>query len=181
MPLYYSRILFLAALITGCVFIFVVNPETSLYPPCLFKKLTNLQCPGCGSARACYHLLHGDFLIAVDYNLLFIAFLPLLVMEMFSRLFYVSRQTASKLRIIQNHLRPVHVLVVVLTFWIVRNLPMYPFNLLSSDHWYNRLRLTVSASPWAMRQTETVRRIAQGGHGNLYNLASSREPLSFRS
>jgi len=79
-------------------------------------------------------LLHGDFLIAVDYNLLFIAFLPLLVMEMFSRLFYVSSQTASKLRIIQNHLRPVHVLVVVLTFWIVRNLPMYPFNLLSSDH-----------------------------------------------
>lgn len=134
MPLYYSRILFLAAFITGSVFIFMVNPETSFYPPCLFKRLTNLQCPGCGSARACYHLLHGDFLVAIDYNVLFIAFLPLLAMEILARLFYFTDQTASRLRVIQNYLRPVHVLLVVLIFWVVRNLPIYPFNLLSSDH-----------------------------------------------
>lgn len=134
MHIYFTRILFLAALIIGPAFVYFFNPETSFYPPCLFKKLTSLQCPGCGSARACYHLLHGDFLAALDYNLLLTGFLPLLIMEGFSRLFFINRNTAPKLRVIQNYVRPVHVLIAVLFFWILRNLPLYPFSLMSSDY-----------------------------------------------
>lgn len=129
-----SRILILSFVITGVILVFLFNPETSFYPPCIFKKITNLQCPGCGSARACYHLLHGNFLIAVNYNLLVTGFLPLIALEGFSRVFKFKDQRGSKLQVIRNHVRPMLVLAIVVIFWIVRNLPFYPFNLLSSDH-----------------------------------------------
>lgn len=134
MRIYSPQLLLLLALATGTVFLFYFNPETSFYPPCLFKKLTGLQCPGCGSARACYHLLHGNFMRAVDYNLLLTGLLPLLVLEGFSRLFFINRNTGSRLRLIQNYIRPFHVLLLVMIFWILRNLPLYPFSFLSSDH-----------------------------------------------
>lgn len=128
------RSLFVLFILFGIVFIYLMNPEISLYPPCIFKKLTSLQCPGCGSARACYHLLHGNFLTAIDYNLLVTAFLPLLIIEGFARLFLNSRSHASRLRIIQNNVRPLQVLIVVIIFWILRNVELYPFQLLSSDY-----------------------------------------------
>lgn len=130
---YLTRVLFLLILVTGLILVFFFNPEFTFYPPCLFKKMTSLQCPGCGSARACYHLLHGNFLAAIDYNLLLTGFLPLLLMECFSRLFNIKPTTVSKLQVITNHIRPVHVLIVVIVFWVIRNLPFYPFSLLSSD------------------------------------------------
>ena len=38
------------------------NPEeSSFFPPCLFHSATGLKCPGCGSQRAIYLLLHGRF------------------------------------------------------------------------------------------------------------------------
>jgi hypothetical protein len=117
----------------GIAFIYFINPETSLYPPCIFKKLTSLQCPGCGSARACYHLLHGNFLTAIDHNILMTAFLPLLIIEGFARLFLNNHNNATRLRVIENNIRPFHVLIIVITFWILRNLELYPFQLLSSD------------------------------------------------
>ena len=118
----------------GIAFIYFMNPETSLYPPCIFKKITSLQCPGCGSARASYHLLHGNFLTAMDYNLLMTAFIPLLIMEGFARAFFTKSTLAMRLRVIGNNVRPFHVLIIVIIFWIVRNLDVYPFLFLSSDH-----------------------------------------------
>lgn len=126
-----ARIFLLVTLTVGMILVFLFNPESTFYPPCLFKKLTNLQCPGCGSARACYHLLHGNFVTAIDYNLLLTGFLPLLMIEGFSRLFDMK---GSKLHVVRNHIKPRYVLVIVVVFWIARNLPFYPFTLLSSDY-----------------------------------------------
>ena len=127
------RSLLLLFMFTGVAFIYFINPETSLYPPCIFKQITSLQCPGCGSARACYHLLHGHFITAIDYNLLMTVFMPLLIIEGFSRIFLTNRKHAMRLRVIENNFRPLHVLVIVIIFWLVRNLELYPFYLLSSD------------------------------------------------
>jgi Protein of unknown function (DUF2752) len=129
-----TQILFLAGLAGAATFLYFFNPEAILYPPCIFKKITGLQCPGCGSARACYHLLHGNFLTAADYNLLLTGFLPLLIIEGFSRLFFIGRYNPSGLRLIERYIRPIGVLYLVLMFWILRNLPFYPLSLLSSDH-----------------------------------------------
>ncbi len=40
----------------------------SLLPPCPLYALTGVWCPGCGSGRALYSLMHGDFASFVTYN-----------------------------------------------------------------------------------------------------------------
>lgn len=39
--------------------------------PCIFNKITGLQCPGCGNTRAAISILQGDFAAAFKYNALF--------------------------------------------------------------------------------------------------------------
>jgi hypothetical protein len=33
--------------------------SSRFYPQCVFRQLTGLDCPGCGTTRALHHLLHG--------------------------------------------------------------------------------------------------------------------------
>src|SRR5437762_10353071 len=49
------------AIAAGAVFLFFFNPAAPAnqwFPKCPFLLLTGYQCPGCGSTRACYQLLH---------------------------------------------------------------------------------------------------------------------------
>src|SRR5258706_14460426 len=65
------------ALGVGAV-VFFFNPSTHrFYPVCLFHELTGLNCPGCGMTRALYALLHGNLMVALKDNALFVALLAL--------------------------------------------------------------------------------------------------------
>ena len=56
------------------VFFAQQNPyETQIGMPCPILSLTGLQCPGCGSTRALYSLLHGDPVKAFSMNPLLLA------------------------------------------------------------------------------------------------------------
>ena len=46
------------------------------YPICIFHQTTGLLCPGCGSLRALYHLLHGQIAVAFRFNPLLVLSLP---------------------------------------------------------------------------------------------------------
>lgn len=52
-----SAILLLAA---GVWVLYTFPPaSSSFYPRCVFRQLTGLDCPGCGTTRALHALLHG--------------------------------------------------------------------------------------------------------------------------
>jgi hypothetical protein len=43
-------------------------PILSFAPDCVFKGLTGLPCPACGSTRSVVHIAHGDILSALAMN-----------------------------------------------------------------------------------------------------------------
>lgn len=100
----------------------------ALFPPCPFHLLTGLDCPGCGSTRALRALLHGRFLQAMDFNLLTIPALLILALG-FSQ--HVSPATQAMW---MRFNKPRMVLLGVLAFWVLRNLPWPPFLWLSAGH-----------------------------------------------
>ena len=61
----------------GVAAIGALNPaRSSVYPSCIFRRLTGLECPGCGCARALHALLHLHLGNAVGYNVLVVLTLP---------------------------------------------------------------------------------------------------------
>jgi hypothetical protein len=62
----------------GALVFFAFDPgKVSLFPPCLFHRVTGLDCPGCGAQRALHQLLHGNFIAAFRLNAMFVISLPL--------------------------------------------------------------------------------------------------------
>lgn len=66
--------------IAACIYLYHHDPSRpSLLPPCLFHKLTGLDCPGCGATRAAWHALHGHFYTALTFNPLLVLLVPILL------------------------------------------------------------------------------------------------------
>ncbi len=62
----------------GIPLLFLFDPATtSFYPPCLFKTVLGVPCPGCGSLRATHQLLHGNVAAAWELNKPLLVALPL--------------------------------------------------------------------------------------------------------
>jgi hypothetical protein len=110
------------ALIAAAGVLFAINPTTTrLFPPCPLHAATGLHCPGCGSTRALHQLLHGRVATAFGYNPLLVASLPFIL--------YALARRAWPARSPPRPLSPWlvwAVLVVVLTFGVLRNLPWEP-------------------------------------------------------
>jgi hypothetical protein len=118
-------------LVTGVIFFYVVNPVTSrILPPCPFLWATNCYCPGCGAARAFHALARGDLGTALSHNPLLMLALPALVyvyLSFLSDTFFDRRLPAP------NGLRSWTwvIPVVLVVYWIARNLPWEPFTYLA--------------------------------------------------
>lgn len=121
----------LGLIFIGGVYLFFLNPaHSNWYPPCIFHKLTGLYCPGCGTLRALHQLLHGHFLAALDYNSLMVLLLPFLLYSFFSYGMLIIRGRALS-RIFIPALWIRILLVAIIVFWILRNIPIYPFTWLA--------------------------------------------------
>lgn len=61
-------------------YFYLNNPADNATPfiVCMSKRLTNIDCPGCGGQRAFHQLLHGNFIEAGKLNIFIYFFAPLL-------------------------------------------------------------------------------------------------------
>ena len=107
---------------------FFVEPKNGILPKCFFHELTGLYCPGCGVQRSFHALLNGHILIAIDYNLLFILFLPLIIF--FILAFSLGRKHPAT-SFIYKPVFSFTVVIVVVSFWVLRNIPVTPFSWLA--------------------------------------------------
>ncbi|WP_240274313.1 DUF2752 domain-containing protein [Mycobacterium ulcerans] len=114
-----------------CAAIWVGDPTTphGPLPVCPTKALLGIDCPGCGSLRMLYSLMHGDLLAAARFNALGLAATALLVWAdlvwTYGRL--VGRRIGGWQR--SRWAAPV-TLSLVLVWFVVRNIPVAPFNAL---------------------------------------------------
>lgn len=118
-----------AGLVCGAIWLGDPLSAGGPLPVCPTKALLGIDCPGCGSLRMIYCLLHGDVIGAVRFNALgFVAVLFLI--WAFGAWTYgrvIDRRVVSW----QHHRwAAVVALALVAAWFVVRNLPMAPFSAL---------------------------------------------------
>ncbi|NOR75511.1 MAG: DUF2752 domain-containing protein [Draconibacterium sp.] len=115
------------------VLFFVLNPaEHQIFPKCVFHSVTGYYCPGCGSQRAIHSLLHLNFAGVVGNNFLF---LPAMLLFIYHYTFsFLNKKLNWKLpNIFSLKSTPWIILGVIILFWILRNMPVYPFDILAPN------------------------------------------------
>ncbi|MBQ8732740.1 MAG: DUF2752 domain-containing protein [Oscillospiraceae bacterium] len=120
-------ILVVAVVLAGLVIAFLVGSPM----PCVFHQLTGLHCPGCGGGRCLKALLHLDILRAIHAN-------PGVIVAFFLGAYYGLRLLCNYLfrrEIFPDLHFPDWLWYVALigfgVFYILRNIPVYPFSLLA--------------------------------------------------
>jgi hypothetical protein len=120
-------------LLGALAIVYSFDPAEGGYPLCLFHQLTGLHCPGCGTLRAIHQLLHGNIGAALAWNPLAVCLLPALAASAVWT--YGLRGSMSNQ---PARVRPRgafnwawFLLLVIVAFGILRNIPVYPFTLLA--------------------------------------------------
>ena len=130
-PFRFMLLCLLIMIIWGIFFFFPATDHTSFsfYPKCPFYSLTRLYCAGCGSLRSFSCLANGNISGAWHKNKLMLLLMPFIF---FSFLAYGAR--CFNLRFPQIFIKPAWIwllLVIIMVFMVLRNIPSYPFCLLA--------------------------------------------------
>lgn len=100
------------------------NAADSPLPGCPLTWLTGLLCPGCGSTRALHALIHGDLGHAMAMNPLMVLLLPVMALMALNA---AGWRPPALRRLWSALAAPKPWLVLLLGYWIARNLPWWPF------------------------------------------------------
>ena len=119
--------------VVGVGLLSVRNPNvTGSYGACPFKAVTGWDCPFCGGLRGTYALIHGDVPTALDHNVL----LPLLLGAVVVALVawwqrsghgQGARAAAAWTYWVSSRAVLLTSAVVLTSFWVIRNLPAFPY------------------------------------------------------
>lgn len=124
-------VLGLCAVAAGAVVFQFHDPNAvgSLFPPCMFKAATGLDCIGCGVTRALHALAHGDLMRALEMNPLAVLVLPLMPFMLLDTFGWRPAALQPVMRIL---MRAKPWMVLLPAYWIARNLPWWPFSWLAA-------------------------------------------------
>lgn len=119
-----------AALVGGSAVVSYFDPtQTHFLPVCPLFALTGFACPGCGLTRAFHALFHGDIITAIDFNALTPVWAVIFVYVAVSLTLMAIR--GKGLPMWPTNPRFVSVFAtILLTFGVLRNIPVYPFTIL---------------------------------------------------
>ena len=113
-------------------FLYQNGPRCAWYPGCLFHRLTGLACPGCGMTRATYAALHGRFGEALRFNPLGMIVLPALGVFFGMQIPAWLRGEAQAFRWRVGRRGAWWLVGIVLGYWVLRNIAIWPFTLLAA-------------------------------------------------
>ena len=106
------------ALAAGLWYLYFHDPAdggSGFLPGCPFFMLTGMYCPGCGGTRAAYSFLHGDFIAGLRCNIL------LIPAVLTAGICFVYPKAALSPLLART------ILIVMITYWVLRNIPCRPF------------------------------------------------------
>ncbi len=107
------------------------NPSGSNYfPKCPFYTLTGFYCPGCGSQRALHQLLHFKIIETLNYNALYILGLGTIIYNILINALNVYFNK-NYYNILYHPKTPIIIGIIIVLFWVLRNIDIYPFNILA--------------------------------------------------
>jgi hypothetical protein len=107
------------------------GPAASWLPGCLFHRVTGFDCPGCGMTRAAHAALHGRIGEAFRFNPLGMVLLPAAMIGLGLELAGWLRGRPLPVRFRIGGRWAWGVLGVLMAFWVLRNIPAWPFTLLA--------------------------------------------------
>ncbi len=110
----FSAVFAVAALIH-----FLYPSARKFFPVCPLYHLFHIYCPGCGSTRATFYLLDGDIYGVFRSNPIYLPVILISILMVF------MPRVMLRPRIVWS------CVTAIFLFWILRNLPWYPFTLLA--------------------------------------------------
>ena len=100
-------------------------------PPCLFYEITGLYCVGCGTGRALMALLQGRLYAALRYQPMLIC-MPVLVYYVVKLyVAFVFGRDILPFPKVKSKWVAIVITVVIVAYWILRNVPAIPFSYLA--------------------------------------------------
>jgi hypothetical protein len=98
------------------------NPYQYPFPRCPVNFLTGLKCPGCGSQRALYFLLHFQIVKAMHENGLMVLSIPYLLIGFLFEWFHLNVKCKKSREIMIGRGAIKIILVLIVIFTVVRNI-----------------------------------------------------------
>jgi hypothetical protein len=123
-----SATILLAVVLGTGLLLYAVDPAgVAWLPKCPLHQITGWHCPGCGVTRAAHALLHGDLLGAFNKNALLLFLTPLLLLYCGWKRRREGRAWSTTI----SRRAILGLLALLLLFAVLRNIPVYPFELLA--------------------------------------------------
>lgn len=120
-------ILIIAISIIGLITYHYLNQYYNFSFPCLFHQITGYYCPGCGITRSLFSLLEGKIYQAFMYNQLVFILLPFFIIYfIYNSYIYIFNKENKLINKIPNYVYII-LLIIVISFGIIRNLDFFPY------------------------------------------------------
>lgn len=120
----YSKMKLILILISFLIIYFILSELLDVGIPCLFYEITGYYCPGCGITRLLFSFLKLDFYQAFRYNPLI--FILIIITGIYWLVKFILKKFINISIAIPNYVYYI-LLVIVIIFGILRNIPMFDF------------------------------------------------------